>query len=95
MYFLLAFYTNSILHIFNSKNFFIYLSPFFFSLHNCARVLVQKCVRFCSKRTRHRKVIDMNNVYNFLLPEAVCCCLQTCNLCFDETLSQCISVPSL
>ena len=33
------------------------------------------------------EVIGINNNYRFLLPEAVCCCLQTCNFCFDETLS--------
>ena len=45
-------------------------------------------------RTQHRQVIDINNIYKFLLCKAVCCCLQTCNFCFDETLSQYISVPS-
>ena len=29
-----------------------------------------------------------------LLPEAVCCCLQTCNFCFDQLLPWYISVPS-
>ena len=29
-----------------------------------------------------------------LLPEAVCCCLQTCNFCFDELSPWYISVPS-
>ena len=37
----------------------------------------------------------MNNNYKFLLPEAVCCCLKTCIFCFDENLSQYISVPRL
>ena len=63
-------------------------------MHNCAQVLVQKCIRFCGKRTQHRQVIDINNIYTFLLPQAVCCCLQKCNFCFDETLSQYVSVPS-
>ena len=76
---------------FNSKNFlFTCLLPFFY----CTTVLrsyIQKCIRFCGKRTWHKQVIDINN---FLLPEAVCCCLQTCNFCFNETLSQYVSVPS-
>ena len=53
------------------------------------------CIRFCGKRTQHRQVIDINNNYKFLLSEAVCCYLQTCISCFDENLSQYISVPSL
>ena len=78
---------------FNSKN-FLFTCLLLFLLHNCAQVLLQKCIRFCGKRTWHRQVVDINNIYNFLLPEAVCCCLQTCNFCFDETLSQYVSVPS-
>ena len=58
----------------NSKIFYLLVS-FLFLLHNCAQVPVQKCIRFCGKRTRHRQVIDINNIYNFLLPEAVCCCV--------------------
>ena len=73
------------------RRIFYLLASILFFLHNCARILVQKCIRFCGKRTRHRQVIDINNIYNFLLSEAVCCCLQICNLCFDETY---ISVPS-
>ena len=49
----------------------------------------------CDKRTRPRKVIDINNNYKCLFPEAVCCYLQTCVFCFDENLSQYIDVPSL
>ena len=52
----------------------------------------QSHIRVCGKRTRHMQVININNINNFLLPEAVCCCLQTCNFCFDETLSEYISV---
>ena len=76
------------------RRIFYLLVSFLFLLHNCVQVLVQKCIRFCGKRTWNRQVIDINNIYKFLLPEAVCCCLQTCNFCFDETLSQYISVPS-
>ena len=39
---------------------------FLFFLHNFARVLVQKRIRFCGKRAQHRKVIDINNINNFL-----------------------------
>ena len=35
-----------------------------------------------------------NNIYKFTFPEAVCCCLQTCNFCFGELLSLDISIPS-
>ena len=75
------------------RRMFYLLVSFLFLLHNCAHVLVQKCIRFCGKKTQHRQVIDINNITT-LLPEAVCCCLQTCNFCFDETLSEYISVPS-
>ena len=80
---LLAFYTIPVFHIFLIRRIFYLLVSFLFFLHNCAQVLVQKCIRFSGKRTRHRQVIDINNINNFLLPEAVCCCLQTCNFCFD------------
>ena len=33
-------------------------------------------------------------INNITLPEAVYCCLQTCNFCFGELLSWDISVPS-
>ena len=75
----------------NSKKFLF--TCLLFLLHNCAWVLVQKCIRFCGKRTQHRQVIDINNITT-LLPEAVCCCLQICHFCFDEILSEYISVPS-
>ena len=35
-----------------------------------------------------------NIIYKFTLPEAVCCCLQTCNVCFGKLLSWDIHVPS-
>ena len=70
---------------FNSKNFYLFVSFLFFTAQLCSGR---------GKRTWHKHVIDINNIYNFLLPEAVCCCLQTCNFCFDETLSQYVSVPS-
>ena len=46
-------------------------------------------------RIQHEQVIGINNIYKFTLPEAVCCCSQTCNFCFGELLSLDISVPSL
>ena len=58
---LLAFYTIPICHIFEFEEFFYLLVSFLFFLHNCAQVLVQKCIRFCGKRTQHRQVIDINN----------------------------------
>ena len=33
--------------------------------------------------------------YKFLMPEAVCCCLQTCKCGFDIRVILCASVPSL
>ena len=32
-------------------------------------------------------VIGTNTVYKFLLPGVVCCCLRTCNFCFERLLS--------
>ena len=53
------------------------------------------CVPSFVTRIQHRKVTDINNNYKFLLPEAVCCYLQTCIFCFDSNFSQYISVPSM
>ena len=50
-------------------------------------VILHQCTEFGCKRTQIREVIGINNNYRFLLPEAVCCCLQTYNFYFDETLS--------
>ena len=41
--------------------------------------------RLGRKGTQHRQFMGINNNYEFLLPKAVCCCLQICNFCFDET----------
>ena len=43
-------------------------------------VIIHQCTKFGDKRTQHREVTSINNNYKFLLPEAVCCCLQTCNV---------------
>ena len=50
---------------------------------------VHKCTKF------HKQVIGTNIIYKFIMPEVVCCCLQTCNFCFDELLSWYISLPTL
>ena len=34
---------------------------------------VHKCTKF------HKQVIGTNIIYKFIMPEVVCCCLQTCN----------------
>ena len=52
-----------------------------------------QCTRFHCLRTNHKQVRGTNTIYKFLLPEAVCCCLQPCNFCFDELSSWYISVP--
>ena len=39
--------------------------------------------------------IGRNVSLQVLLPEAVCCCLQTCNCGFDIRVVLCTSVPSL
>ena len=36
---------------------------------------------------------NKQHLHKFILPEAVCCCLQTCNFCFGELLSLDISIP--
>ena len=41
------------------------------------------------------QVIGRNVSLQVLLPEAVCCCLQTCNCGFDIRVVLCTSVPSL
>ena len=41
---------------------------------------VHQCTKFGCKKTQHRQVTRINNNYKFLLPEAVCYCLQTCNV---------------
>ena len=53
------------------------LVSFLFSCTICAWVIVQKSIWLCGKKTHHRQVTDIKNTYNFLLPEAVCCCLKT------------------
>ena len=41
------------------------------------------------------QVIGRNVSLQVLVPEAVCCCLQTCNCGFDISVVLCTSVPSL
>ena len=56
--------------------------------------IVHQCTKFGCKRTQHRQVTHINNDYKFLLPEAVCCCLQTCNV-YIKKLAMCyIHIPS-
>ena len=43
-------------------------------------VIVHQCTWFGGNQTHHREVIGINNNYKFLLPEAVCFCLQNCNV---------------
>ena len=40
----------------------------------------RQCTKFHFYRTQHEQVIGINNIHKFTLPEAVCCCLQTCNV---------------
>ena len=48
-------------------------------------VVVHQRTKYGGKQTQYREVIGINNNYNFLLPEAVCCCLQTCKFCLMKT----------
>ena len=66
---------------FNSKNFLFTCLLSFFSCFGC-------------KRTQHRQVTRINNSYKFLLPEAVCCCLKTCNVYITKLAMGYMSTPS-
>ena len=84
--------------LFNSENFFIYLSPFlFFTTFACMLCNKQEInlghkahtkISISGLRLRKGK-----KPIGTTFPEAVCC-LQTCNFCFGELLSWNISVPS-
>ena len=50
--------------------------------------------KFGCKRTQHRQVTRINNNYKFLLPGAVCCCLQTCNVYITKLAMGYMSLPS-
>ena len=54
--------------------------------------MVYQCTKCNCRRTEYKQVIDRNVV---LLPEAVCCCLQTCKCGFVIRMVLCTSVPSL
>ena len=40
------------------------------------------------------QVIGTNIIYEYLLPEAVCCCLQTSNVCILMLMMGCMCVQS-
>ena len=68
-------------------------SPQTFGRHRM--FLVHQCTKFHCERTHHKQVYrNKHSLHKFLLPEAVFCCSQTCNFCFDELSSWYISVPS-
>ena len=39
-----------------------------------------QCSKFHCYRIQYKQIISTNNIYKVTLPEAVCCCLQTCNV---------------
>ena len=51
--------------------------------------------KYDGKQTQHRKVTHINNNYKFLLPEAVCCRLQTCNVYITKLTMGYMSIPSV
>ena len=64
---LVVFYTIPIFHIFLIR----YLLVYFFFLHTCAQVptiIVHNCAKIGGKSTQ---VIGINDIYKFLLPEAI------------------------
>ena len=62
-------------------------------MHNSARVLVQKCMWFCRKRTQHRQVIDITILTTFCCPKLFVVVYKLVIFVL-ETLSEYISVPS-
>ena len=53
-----------------------------------------QCTKSHSQKRQHNKVIAINISLQVLMPEAVCCCLQTCKCGFD-IMVLCTSVPRL
>ena len=53
------------------------------------------CTKSDSQERQHNQVIAINISLQVLMPEAVCCCLQTCKCGFDIRVVLCTSVPRL
>ena len=49
----------------------------------------------CQERKPNQVMAIKILVYKFLMPEAICCCLQTCKCGFDIRVVLCTSVPSV
>ena len=60
-----------------------------------ALTLEHTSVRSLIVRNANKQVIGINISLYILMPEAVCCCLQTCKCGFDIRVVLCTSVPSL
>ena len=55
-----------------------------------------QCTKCHSQERKPNQVMAINIlVYKFLIPEAICCCLQTCKCGFDIRVVLCTSVPSV
>ena len=52
--------------------------------------MVHQYTKFHCYRMHHKQVISTNTFYKFLFPEAVCCCLQTCNVYILIRMMGCI-----
>ena len=64
----------------------------------CTSALVQlwRARDQCTKsHSQECQVMAINIYLQVLLPEAVCCCLQTCTCGFDIRVALCTSIPSL
>ena len=54
-----------------------------------------QCTKSHSQERKPNQVIGINISAQVLMPEAICCCLQTCKCGFDIRVVLCTSVPSL
>ena len=55
-----------------------------------------QCTKCHSQERKPNQVMAINIlVYKFLMPEDICCCLQTCKCGFDIRVVLCTSVPSV
>ena len=55
--------------------------------------MMYQCTKYHHRRTESKQVIGRNVKFTSLLPEAVCCCLRTCNHCFVMRVIWCTGVP--
>ena len=58
-------------------------------MYQCTKSHSQEC------KPNQFMAINITLVYKCLMPEAICCCLQTCKCGFDIRVVLCTSVPSL